>query len=147
MNQEASSVNAMRRTILFLVTLSLTACSGTDTTTEPETTTTAAPATTSTEATTTSESAETTAAPTSPTLSISIAGFNFSGDETGSLGDTVQVTNSDNVGHTWTETEGAFHSGVLSSGDSFTFTFDQPGTYDYFCQIHPEMTGTITIEG
>lgn len=129
----------MRRTILLLVTLSLTACSGSDTATEPETTTTTAATTTSAEAPTT--------APASPTLSISIAGFRFSGDDTGSVGDAVQVTNSDNVGHTWTATDGAFHSGVVSSGETFTFTFDQPGTYDYFCQIHPEMTGTITIEG
>lgn len=137
----------MRRTLLFLATvLSLTACSGTETTTEPETTTTTA-VTTTTAATTTSESVETTAPPANPTLSITIAGFRFSGDDTGSVGDAVQVTNSDNVGHTWTATEGAFHSGVLSSGETFTFTFEQPGTYDYFCQIHAEMSGTITIEG
>lgn len=128
----------------MVTVLSLTACNGTETATDPETTTTTA---TTSEETTTTESAETTAAPANPTLSISIAGFRFSGDDTGSVGDTVQVTNSDSVGHTWTAAEGAFHSGVLSSGDTFTFIFDQPGDYDYFCQIHPEMTGTITIEG
>jgi plastocyanin len=132
----------MRRVTVVLVVL-IAACGSPEQTTLPETTTTATTATPATTATT-----ATTTAPTGvPNLSITIAAFRFSGDQTGVVGDTVAVANSDAVGHTWTSTEAAFHSGVLSSGDTFTFTFDQPGTYGYFCQIHPEMTGSITIEG
>ncbi len=37
--------------------------------------------------------------------------------------------------------------GDLSPGDSFSFTFDRPGTYTYFCSIHPNMKGTIVVQG
>ena len=131
----------MRRTLLLALVLGVAACgSGTsEESPDPETTTTAA--------VTTTEAVTTTAASSTPNLSITIAAFRFSGDETGSVGDTVQVTNNDTVGHTWTATEGAFHSGVLSEGDQFTHTFEEAGTYDFFCQIHTDMTGSITIEG
>ncbi|HEX6300935.1 MAG TPA: cupredoxin family copper-binding protein [Acidimicrobiia bacterium] len=78
---------------------------------------------------------------------ITIADFAFSGADSVSVGDTVQVTNDDSVGHTWTAVDEAFHSGTLASGDSFEFTFEEAGEFDYFCQIHPQMTGTITVEG
>jgi plastocyanin len=49
--------------------------------------------------------------------------------------------------HTVTSTEGVFDSGVLPAGSSFEHGFDAPGAYPYFCAIHPEMTGTITVVG
>ena len=49
--------------------------------------------------------------------------------------------------HTVTSTDGAFNSGVLPAGSSFDHTFDAPGTHPYFCAIHPEMEGTITVVG
>ena len=113
------------------------------TTTQATTTTTQTP--TTTQATTTTTQTPTTTAPAGASLSINIAGFRFTGDQTGAVGDTVTVTNGDSVSHTWTSTEGAFHSGVLGGGETFTFTFEQPGTYNYFCQIHTEMTGSISI--
>lgn len=78
---------------------------------------------------------------------ITIADFAFSGADTVSVGDTVTVTNEDTVGHTWTADEGAFDSGTLATGDSFEFTFDEAGEFSYVCTIHPQMTGTITVEG
>ena len=78
---------------------------------------------------------------------ITMADFAFSGVESVGVGDTVEVTNNDSVGHTWTAVDETFHSGTLASGDSFEFTFDEAGEFDYFCQIHPDMTGTITVEG
>jgi plastocyanin len=36
---------------------------------------------------------------------------------------------------------------ALSSGATFEFTFDEPGTYPYFCSIHPSMTGTVEVTG
>ncbi|MFP5331129.1 MAG: plastocyanin/azurin family copper-binding protein [Acidimicrobiia bacterium] len=63
------------------------------------------------------------------------------------MGDTVTVRNDDSIAHTWTAVGGAFDSGTLGNGATFTFTFDSPGTFDYICQIHPSMKGSITISG
>ncbi len=41
---------------------------------------------------------------------------------------------------------GVFDSGRLRPGDSFHFTFNQPGTYEYFCSIHPRMRGRIIVK-
>ena len=49
--------------------------------------------------------------------------------------------------HTVTSTDGAFNSGVLPAGSAFEYSFDAPGAYPYFCAIHPEMEGTITVVG
>jgi len=114
-------------------------------TTQAATTTSTVAATSTTQAATTTTQVTTTTAPAGASLSINIAGFRFTGDQMGTVGDMVTITNGDAVGHTWTSTEGAFHSGVLGGGETFTFTFEQAGTYSYFCQIHPEMTGSITI--
>jgi plastocyanin len=46
---------------------------------------------------------------------------------------------------TATANGGAFSSGVLAPGDSFSFTFSSPGTYQYHCLFHPWMTGTVTV--
>jgi plastocyanin len=60
-------------------------------------------------------------------------------------GATVTWTNDDSVPHTVTARGDAFNSGVLMSGDSFSQTFATPGSYDYFCAIHPSMTGTVVV--
>ena len=44
------------------------------------------------------------------------------------------------------DTAVAFKSPALDTGDRFTFVFDRPGTYKYFCTIHSHMVGTITIQ-
>jgi len=51
------------------------------------------------------------------------------------------------IGHTWTAVDGEFNSGSLAEGESFDFTFDEAGEFDYFCSIHSEMQGSITVEG
>lgn len=80
-------------------------------------------------------------------VSITIADFAFqNGDMTVSAGTTITWTNEDGAAHTVTAEGGAFDSGNLNSGDSFSFTFEEPGTYNYFCQYHGSMTGTITVE-
>ena len=48
--------------------------------------------------------------------------------------------------HTATSTTGAFDSGDLAQGESFSVTFTTPGTYDYFCTPHPTMTGQIVVQ-
>ena len=48
---------------------------------------------------------------------------------------------------TVTGRDGAFGSGVIPPGGTFTYAFTAPGTYDYFCQFHPWMTGTVVVLG
>lgn len=60
-------------------------------------------------------------------------------------GDTVTWTNGDPVVHTATSTTGAWDSGDLAQGESYTFSFTEPGTYDYLCTPHPSMTGRIVV--
>jgi plastocyanin len=65
-------------------------------------------------------------------------------------GTTVTWVNADRAPHTVTATDpaGAFDSGTLRPGQSFSFTFTQPGTtYAYYCAIHPSMRGTVTVTG
>jgi amicyanin len=78
---------------------------------------------------------------------IEIVDFAFSPPSlTISVGDTVTWTNADPVVHTATSTSGAFDSGDLAQGESYSLTFTAPGTYDYLCTPHPAMTGTIVVE-
>jgi plastocyanin len=51
-----------------------------------------------------------------------------------------------NVPHTATSDDEVFDSGTLNEGDEFSFTFDEAGTFSYFCQVHPTMQGTIVVE-
>ena len=41
--------------------------------------------------------------------------------------------------------DGLFDSSIFMAGNSFEFTFNDPGTYDYFCMVHPWMTGIINV--
>jgi plastocyanin len=62
-----------------------------------------------------------------------------------SVGDTV-TWNGDSLPHTVTSTSGPVDfDESLSSGDTVTVTFDEPGTYEYECTIHPGMTGTVVV--
>jgi hypothetical protein len=61
--------------------------------------------------------------------------------------DHVAWTNDDAVPHTATALDGAFDSGIFDPGASFSQTFADPGTYEYRCNLHPQMTGTIVVEG
>jgi plastocyanin len=62
-----------------------------------------------------------------------------------SAGDSVRWTNDDTEGHTVTALDGSFDSGVVTVGGEFVATFEAPGSFDYFCAIHPEMRGTVTV--
>ncbi len=80
------------------------------------------------------------------THAVTIADFAFSPPMlTITAGDTVTWTNEDAVAHTATSTAGAFDSGDLAQGASFSFTFTTPGTYTYLCTPHPDMTGQIVV--
>lgn len=83
---------------------------------------------------------------TAATAEITISGFAFSGADSVRVGDTIVITNQDGVAHTWTEVDRSFDSGTLGTDGTFEHTFEEAGVFDYFCSIHPEMTGTITVE-
>ena len=61
-------------------------------------------------------------------------------------GTTVTWINEDDIPHTVTSTTLAFKSKPLDSDDKYAFTFTSPGTYTYFCSLHPHMTGSIVVE-
>ena len=58
---------------------------------------------------------------------------------------TVTWLNDDNVDHTATDKDAAWDSTIIHSEESETLTFDTPGTYNYYCTIHPYMTATLTV--
>jgi len=61
-------------------------------------------------------------------------------------GMTVRWVNHDGTTHTATSKEtNIFDSGKIPAGGSFSFTFSQPGTYQYYCTLHPWMTGTVVV--
>jgi len=61
-------------------------------------------------------------------------------------GTTVTWRNADDIPHAIASTTTALKSKALDTDDSYSFTFTDPGTYDYFCSLHPHMTGTIVVE-
>jgi plastocyanin len=58
----------------------------------------------------------------------------------------VTFTNEGDVQHTASSETGLFDSGLLSNGESYSFTFDTPGTYGYFCTPHPWMLGQVIVK-
>ena len=61
-------------------------------------------------------------------------------------GTAVTWKNLDEEPHTVVSDSGTFRSSALDEGDSFRVTFDTPGTYRFFCSVHPHMTGMIIVE-
>ncbi|HAB50736.1 MAG: hypothetical protein A2315_12290 [Ignavibacteria bacterium RIFOXYB2_FULL_35_12] len=83
---------------------------------------------------------------------IFISGFAFSpASKTISAGTTIKWINKDNSTHTVTSgipgtPSGVFNSGNFGQNGEFSFTFNQAGTFKYFCNLHPSMTGTIIVQ-
>lgn len=74
---------------------------------------------------------------------------NFSFDPqtlTVAVGTTVVWTNSDDIPHTVVSTDGVFKSKVRDTDEKFSYTFTKPGTYPYFCSVHPKMTGKVVVQ-
>ena len=61
------------------------------------------------------------------------------------VGTTMTWTNQDNVPHSVTFKNGMKDSGLLTQGQSFSYTFNTPGTYQYYCTVHPYMVATVTV--
>jgi plastocyanin len=78
---------------------------------------------------------------------VAISGFSFSPrNVTVNVGDTVTWTNSDAQAHTATSGS-AWDTGNIGNGQSKSITFRNAGTFDYICAIHPQMTGTVVVQG
>ena len=78
---------------------------------------------------------------------VKIDNFTFNAQQvTVKAGDTVTWVNHDDIPHTVTSTTMAFRSKAMDTDDKFSFTFTTPGSYAYFCSLHPHMTGTIVVE-
>jgi plastocyanin len=80
-------------------------------------------------------------------LEVKIDNFTF-GPEllTVKAGTTVTWINEDDIPHVIAATDRSFKSKALDTDDRFSFTFTTPGTYAYFCSLHPHMTGKIVVE-
>jgi len=89
-----------------------------------------------------------TAAPTdAKTVEVIISNFTFTPNElTIAPGTTVKWINQDDIPHLVAEKALAFKSQALDTNDSFSFTFTKPGDVQYFCVLHPHMTGKITVK-
>lgn len=83
------------------------------------------------------------------TAEVKIDNFSFGPTSlTVAVGTTVTWTNRDDIPHTVVSTDDpkAFKSKVLDTDEKFSFTFSKPGTYPYFCSIHPKMTGKVVVQ-
>ena len=86
-------------------------------------------------------------APQPTSAEVKIDNFSFGpATLTVAVGTTVTWTNRDDIPHTVVSTDKVFKSKVLDTDEKFSFTFDKPGTYPYFCSIHPKMTGTVVVQ-
>lgn len=77
---------------------------------------------------------------------VAIDNFSFAPSTiTVSPGTTVRWTNRDDVPHTVVNVDKVFRSKALDTDDAFSYTFTKAGTYDYFCSLHPKMTGKVVV--
>jgi len=61
------------------------------------------------------------------------------------LGETIIWTNYDIAQHTVTFCDGMAESGALVERETFSRAFNAPGTFDYYCRLHPSMAGRVTV--
>jgi plastocyanin len=61
-------------------------------------------------------------------------------------GSTVRWTNHDDIPHNVVSEDKSFKSKAMDTDENFSYTFTKPGTYSYFCSIHPKMTGKIVVQ-
>ena len=78
---------------------------------------------------------------------VKIDNFTFNPQQvTIKAGDTVTWINHDDIPHTVTSKTLLFRSKAMDTDDKFSFTFATPGSFPYFCSLHPHMTGSIVVE-
>jgi len=135
-------IRAFLPLILILLTLGLVACGGGDgdtTTPQGETTT----------DTTSEEPSGNAPAPSGEAVraeKVRIVDFFYDPDPvTIQVGGKVNWQNEDSDPHTATADDGSFDTGTIEEGKLKSETFKDAGTYSYFCEIHPEMHGTVEV--
>ena len=80
-------------------------------------------------------------------VAVKIDNFSFSpATITIPAGTTVKWTNRDDIPHTVVNDEQKFESKALDTDERYSYTFTKPGTYPYFCSIHPKMTGKVIVQ-
>ena len=80
-------------------------------------------------------------------VDVTIDNFTFKPQQvTVKAGDTVTWINHDDIPHTVTSKTMLFRSKAIDTDDKFSFTFTTPGTFMYFCSLHPHMTGSVVVE-
>ena len=78
---------------------------------------------------------------------VQIDNFSFTPEAlTVKAGTTITWTNRDDIPHTVVSSDQEFKSKALDTDDKFTASLTKPGSYTYFCSIHPKMTGKIVVE-
>ncbi|MGC2694910.1 MAG: cupredoxin family copper-binding protein [Candidatus Angelobacter sp.] len=78
---------------------------------------------------------------------VKIDNFVFSPNQiTVPVGSTIRWTNHDDIPHNVVSEDKSFKSKVMDTDEAFTYTFTKPGTYTYFCSIHPKMTGKVVVQ-
>ena len=82
-----------------------------------------------------------------PATEVKIDNFVFAPNPvTVPVGTTIRWTNRDDIPHNVVAEDKSFKSKVMDTDESFTYTFSKPGTYTYFCSIHPKMTGKVVVQ-
>jgi plastocyanin len=84
--------------------------------------------------------------PSAASTAVKIDNFSF-GPQTVTVpvGATVTWTNRDDIPHTVVSTDGVFKSKVRDTDETFSYTFTKPGTYPYYCSVHPKMVGQVVV--
>ena len=86
-------------------------------------------------------------APAAGMAAVRIDNFNFTPTAlTVTAGTTVTWTNDDDSPHSVRDKAEKFKSAALDTDDKFSQTFTAPGEYEYFCSIHPYMTGKVVVK-
>jgi plastocyanin len=126
---------------LVLLALALSACGDDEDSTEPAT-----PTETATETTDAGGSAPATSGEASRSEKVKIVEFAYQPDPvTVAVGGKVIWQNQDAAPHTATADDGSFDTGTIEQGKLGSETFKQTGTYPYFCEIHPDMRGSVEV--
>ena len=97
---------------------------------------------------TTAGATETTGAPTGPTLTIEGRSFGVAPEV--AAGDSFTIVNLDSTRHTFSSSDGAWEQVDLAVESQTPFTVPDelaPGRYVFFCAIHSDMSGSLTVSG
>lgn len=83
----------------------------------------------------------------SASLQVNVDNFTFGPDTlTVPANSTVTWVNKDDVPHVIASSDGLFKSKALDTDDKYSYTFTKPGTYPYYCSVHPKMVGKIIVQ-